>query len=87
MSKRTYNRRSDEEIIGDLQNKIRKIENRIESKKRPDSAVLKELPKIKRNMARFSQLCMDNDRSDISNTVQGFLATLEAQARQETRPV
>ena len=81
MTKRSYNRRSDDEIIQELQGRIKKIETRIESRTRADSAVLKELPKIKRVLARFSQLCMDNERSDLSNTVQAFLATIEQQAR------
>ena len=82
MSKRAYHRRSDDEIIQELQGRIKKIETRIESRTRVDSPVLKEIPRVKRALARFSQLCMDHDRTDLSNTVQAFLATLEQQARQ-----
>ena len=82
MSQRPYHRRSDDEIIQELQDRIKKIETRIESRTRLDSPVLKEVPKVKRALARFSQLCMDYDRTDLSNTVQAFLATLEQQARQ-----
>ena len=83
MPKRSYNRRSDEQIIGDLQAKISKLEARIEAKKRGDSPVLKEIPKLRRTLGRFAQLCMDSQREDLSNTVLAFLTTLETQARQK----
>ena len=82
MAKRSYNRRSDEQIIGDLQNKISKIEARLEARQRKDSPVLKDIPKVKRTLAKFAQLCMDHHRKDLSNTVMAFLSTLEVQARQ-----
>ena len=81
MAKREYNRRSDEQIIDELQSRIKKIEQRIEARRRKDSPVLKEVPKIRRALAKFGQLCMDHDRKDISNTVTVFLATLENQVR------
>ena len=81
MAKRSYNRRSDDEIIEDLQARIRDIERRVEAKQRPDTAVLKDIPRLKKSLAKFSQLCMDNGRKDLSNSVLGFLATLEVQAK------
>lgn len=86
MAKRSYNRRSDEQIIGDLQAKIERLEARLESKKRSDSPVLKEIPKLRRSLGKFAQLCMDNQREDLSNTVLAFLATVETQARQKHEP-
>lgn len=82
MGKRSYNRRTDEQIIGDLQDRIKKIENRLEARKRKDSPVLKEIPKVKRMLGRFAQVCVDHERGDLSNTALAFLATLERQARQ-----
>ena len=82
MAKRSYNRRSDEELIEDLQERIKKIEGRLQARQRPDARVLKELPKVKRSMARFAQLCMDHQRNDLSNSIVAFLATLENQAKQ-----
>jgi hypothetical protein len=81
MSKRSYNRRSDQEIIQELQGRIQEIEKRIESRTRTDSQVLKEMPKARRSLARFAQVCMDNQRNDLSNTILGFMATLENQAK------
>lgn len=82
MAKRNYRRRSDDEIIAELEARIRDLEARKEAKQRVDTAVLKELPKLKRSLARFSQLCMDHGRKDLSNSVLAFLATIEMQARQ-----
>lgn len=83
MAKRTYNRRSDDQIIASLEEKIREIEERRESRERRDSPVLKELPKLKKKLGGFAQLCVDHQRQDLANTVLGFLATLELQARAE----
>ncbi len=87
MAKRSYNRRSEEELIADLETKIKSIEHRVVARQRKDSAVLKEFPKVKRKLASFSQLCMDHQREDLSNTILAFLTTLEnqASAQQATR--
>ena len=82
MSRRSYNRRSDDQIIQELQDRIKLIERRIEAKTRTDSPVLKEIPKVKRALARFAQMCMDHRRNDLSNTILAFMATLELQAKQ-----
>jgi hypothetical protein len=86
MSKRSYNRRSDDEIIQDLQKRIQSIEARRLARDRGDAPVLKELPKVKRQLAKFAQVCMDHKRSDLSNTVMAFLSTLEVQAKQTPAP-
>ena len=83
--KRTYRRRSDEQMIEDLEAKVREVQQRVESRQRKDSPVLKEIPKLKRKLAGFAQLCMDHNRKDLSNTVLAFLTTIEVQAKQRTR--
>ena len=82
MTKRSYSRRSDDEIISDLQSRIRQLERRVESKQRPDSVVLKEIPKLKKFLSRVSQLCMDTGRKDLSNSILAFLTTFEMQAKE-----
>ena len=82
MARRSYNRRSDDQIIQELQDRIKHIEKRIEARTRQDSPVLREIPKVKRALARFAQMCMDHRRNDLSNTVLAFMATLELQAKQ-----
>jgi len=81
MTKRNYNRRSDDQIIADLEAKISQLQVKIQAKQRPDEPVLKELPKVRRKLASFSQLCMDHGRGDVSNSVMAFLTMLETQLR------
>lgn len=82
MTKRSYSRRSDEEIIHDLEDRIRQLEKRMVAKQRPDAALLKELPKVKKYLAKFSQTCMDAGRSDLANSILAFMTTFELQAKE-----
>ena len=81
MSKRIYSRRTDDELIAELESRIKKIEGRMESKQREDAPVVKEIPKIRRNLGKFSQLCLDHGRGDIANSILAFMATLDSQVR------
>lgn len=82
MTKRKYTRRTEQERISELEDKIRSIRERMEHKKRKDSEVLKELPKLKRALNKFAQLAVDNDRHDLSNSCVAFLAGLDRAARE-----
>ena len=89
MTKRSYKRRSDDQLIEDLESKIKQVEARMQARERKDSPVLKEIPKVKKRLAAFAQLCMDHHRKDLSNTVMGFLTMLDIQAKDvpdEARP-
>lgn len=81
MAKRSYNRRSDDQLIADYEAKIRELEERMKTTERVDAPVIKELPKLKKQMARFSQLAMDHGRADLSNSILAFLTTFEVQAK------
>lgn len=81
MTKRSYRRRSDDEKIADLQSKITQLEVRMEAEKRPDGEVLNQFIKVKRNLGKFAQLCVDNDRHDLSNSTLAFLNMLEKQTK------
>ena len=81
MAKRSYNRRSDEQLIADLQEKIKTVEARMQTKQRKDAVVLKDLPKVNRCLRRFAQLALNNDRADLSNMTLAFLAGLERAAQ------
>lgn len=83
MTTRKYHRRSDEQLIADYEARIKELQKKMEARERPDTKVLKELPKLKRQLGRFSQLCMDHDRADLSNSILAFLANFEAQAKDE----
>lgn len=81
MTKRTYRRRTEAEKIEDLQKQIEALESKIQAEQRPDTEVLKAIPKVKRSLSKFSQLCVDNKRHDLSNSILAFLGTLERQAK------
>lgn len=81
MTKRQYTRRTEQERISELEDKIRQIRERMENKQRKDSAVLRELPKVKRVLNKFAQLAVDNERHDLANSCVAFLAGLDRAAR------
>ena len=74
MSKRQYTRRTDEEMIADLEAKISSIKGRIETKQRQDSPVIKKWKRVQKTLANFAQLAMDHDRADVANSVTAFVA-------------
>ena len=74
MTKRQYTKRTEEEMIADLEAKIAKIKDRQETKLRKDSPVLKKWERVKTTLVKFSQLAMDHDRADVANSVTAFLA-------------
>ncbi len=76
-AKRKYNRRTDDQKIAELESQIAMIKDRVEAKKRRDSPVLKEMPKIQRSLKRFAQLALDHGREDIANSATAFSTGLE----------
>ena len=82
MAKRKYNRRTDDEIIQELQAKIAQIQQRMAARERKDSPVLKQIPRIRRSLQKFAQLAVDHGREDISNSTLMFLAGLERLAHE-----
>jgi hypothetical protein len=85
-TKRSYNRRSEDERIADLEQKIRKLKSRLEMKQRKDSPVLREMAKVQRVLRKFAQTAHDNGRADLALSTQAFVAGLEriANAPEET---
>lgn len=77
MAKRTYNRRSDEELIQDLQDKIKRVEARMQAKDRADAPVLKEVTKVNRTLKKFAQVALDHGREDLSNMTLAFISGLD----------
>lgn len=86
MTKRKYHRRSDEELIADYEAKITALQQKMKASERPDAKVLSDLPKLKRQLGKFSQLCMDHGRADLSNSILAFLASFELQAKESPEP-
>lgn len=76
-TKRKYNRRSEEERIAELEGRINEIKTRLESKKRKDSPLLKQAPKLQKRLRDFAALAMKCNRTDVYNTVVAFVAGLD----------
>jgi hypothetical protein len=80
MAKRSYNRRSDSELIDELQDKIRRVKARIAARDREDAPMLKEMAKVTRSLKKFAQTATDHGRNDVSNMTIAFLSGLERTA-------
>jgi LPS O-antigen subunit length determinant protein (WzzB/FepE family) len=77
MTKRSYTRRSSEQIINDLEAQISLQKEKIEAKKKASDPVLKEIPKVRRQLRKFAQIASDGGRKDIGNSVTAFLTSLD----------
>jgi uncharacterized coiled-coil protein SlyX len=77
MSKRTYNRRTPEQLIADLEAKIAFQKEKIEAKSMANDPVLKEVPKIKRQLRKFAEVANAGGRKDIANSVTAFVVSLD----------
>ena len=75
--KRTYNRRSDDELIAEMEAKIADLRKKIEAKTRPDQDLLSEIPRLVRRLRSFAQQAMQCGRSDIANSTMAFMAGIE----------
>ena len=84
--KRSYTRRSEDERIADLQEKIQEIKARLESKQRKDSPVLRELVKVRRMLRKFAQTAVDCGRADLALSTEAFVAGLERIANTPEEP-
>lgn len=84
--KRSYTRRSEDERIADLEEKIQRIKSRLESKKRKDSPVLREMTKVQRMLRKFAQMALDHGRSDLALSTQAFVAGLDRTANAPEEP-
>ena len=76
-AKRKYTRRTEEQRILELQEKIEEIKKRQAAKTHKDNPIVKGIPKVVRSLRKFAQVAMDNDRRDIANTTSGFAAALD----------
>lgn len=76
-SGRSYNRRTDDQRIAELQTKIEDLRKKLEQRQRPDQAVVREIPKIQQKLRRFAQISADNGRDDIANSTVAFIAGLD----------
>ena len=86
-SKRSYERRSDEQRIADLQQKIQELQVKAQAKAQRESAaenaVLKSIPKLTRHLRKFADLAMSHGRQDVATSTWAFMAGLERNLGQD----
>jgi hypothetical protein len=86
-AKRSYNRRSEDQRIADLESKIHRIKERMEMKQRKDSPVLREVTRVQRLLRKFAQTAQDHGRADLAMSTQAFAAGLDRLANTPEEPV
>jgi len=74
---RQYQRRSPDQKIAELQQKIAALQARKEAKAKKSDPVLKEALKLHRRLKAFVKLALEQRRPDIANSALGFKANLE----------
>lgn len=81
--RRSYRRRSDDERIAELENRIKDLKARQAVRDKKDDPVIREIPKIQRRLRKFAQLAMNHQRPDIANSITAFTAGLERVVQSE----
>jgi hypothetical protein len=84
--RRSYRRRTDDERIADLEQRILELKTKKAVQKKRVDPVLKEIPKIQRKLRKFAQFAMDGNRPDIANSVTAFNSSLERIIQSERTP-
>ena len=79
MAKRSYQRRSEDERIKDLEQKVAQLRLKLERKQRKDQPVLKEFKRAQKVLQRFAVVAHEHARPDIGNMVDAFAAGLARQ--------
>jgi len=74
--KSTYNRRSDEERIADLQSKIAELQRKLVEQQRIDTPVLRKAEKIAKPLRELALVAAQHGRDDVRNSTLAFLAGL-----------
>lgn len=82
-SKRGYRRRSEEERIRDLEQRIADLKAKQAKRERKDDPLVREIPKMQKRLRSFAQLAMDSRRPDIANSATAFASSLERILRSE----
>ncbi len=82
--RRSYQRRSADQRVTDLQKKIAELKAKQAAREKKDDPVLRELQKLMKHLKRFVQHAHDHKRPDIANSVMGFKSMLERILTAET---
>jgi hypothetical protein len=84
---RSYQRRSAEQRVADLEKKIAALKSRQLAREKKDDPLLREIKKLQKNLKRFIQLAHDHKRPDVANGAMGFKAMLERILSAELGPL
>ena len=76
-ARRSYNRRSDDQRIADLEARIAELKKKAAARETKNDPVVKDIPRVQRRLRKFAQLAIDHDRMDLSNSTMAFVAQLE----------
>lgn len=82
MAKRSYNRRTPEQIVADLQAEIERQKEKIEARNKASDPVLSEIPKLQKRLRKFAQLALDAKHTQIGNATTAFVSSLERMYKQ-----
>jgi|RhiMethySRZTD1v2_1073278.scaffolds.fasta_scaffold358592_2 hypothetical protein len=82
--RRSYNRRTDQERIAQLEARIADIQAREDAKKKKDDPLMKDVPKVQRRLRKFAQLAAQHERLDIANSVTAWVSSLDRMVRDDT---
>lgn len=80
---RKSGRRTEDEMIADLEAKIRQVEDRMKKREKTASPLFKDFERFKKQAAKFAQSCVDNGRGDVANTVLGAMNVAERQIQSD----
>jgi len=75
--RRSYNRRSADQRVADLEKKIAELKAKQAAREKKDDPVLREARKLLARLKRFVQFAHDQKRPDIANSAMGFRSVLE----------
>ena len=75
--RRSYNRRSPDQRVADIQNRIAELKAKQAAREKKDDPVLREIQKLLKRLKRFTQFALDKNRPDVANSTLGFKASLE----------
>lgn len=75
--RRSYQRRSSEERVAQLESKIAELKAKRTAREKKSDPILREIHKLQKHLKRFIQLAHDNSRPDIANSAMGFRSMLE----------
>jgi hypothetical protein len=77
VTKRPLSRRTEEDQIRELQQKVDELKAQLEAKSRKDLPVVQAWPKVQRVLRQFVQVATDHHRTDIAISAQAFMAGVD----------